>query len=43
MQQQEEHMKIVPVYEGEMNEAIPTSEFDYDLMKFYKKVQELDR
>mgnify|MGYP003125261191 CR=1 FL=1 len=35
-------LKIVPVYEGEMNEAIPTSEFDYDLMKFYKKVQELE-
>ena len=33
--------KIVPVYEG-MNEAIPTSEYDYDLMKFYKKVQELE-
>lgn len=34
--------KIVPVYEGEMNEAIPTSEFDYDIMKFYKKVMELE-
>lgn len=34
-------MKIVPVYE-DMNEAIPTSEFDYDLMKFYKKVLELE-
>jgi len=29
--------KIVPIYE-----AIPTSEYDYDLMKFYKKVQELE-
>ena len=29
--------KIVPIYE-----AIPTSEFDYDLMKFYKKVLELE-
>tara|TARA_B100001057_G_scaffold500913_1_gene618775 strand:+ start:1258 stop:2607 length:1350 start_codon:yes stop_codon:yes gene_type:complete len=27
---------------GEMNEAIPTSEFDYDLMKFYKKVMKLE-
>ena len=35
-------MKIVPVYEGEMNEAIPTSEFDYDLKKFYDKVMELE-
>ena len=35
-------MKIVPVYEGEMNEAIPTSEFDYDLKKFYNKVMELE-
>ena len=31
-------MAIVPVYEA----AIPTSEFDYDLKKFYKKVQELE-
>jgi len=35
-------MKIVPVYEGEMNEAIPTSEFDYDLKKFYDKVMDLE-
>ena len=34
--------KIVPIYEGEMNEAIPTSEFDYDLKKFYDKVMELE-
>ena len=33
--------KIVPIYEG-MNEAIPTSEYDYDLMKFYKKVKKLE-
>jgi hypothetical protein len=30
---------IIP--EG-IEEAIPTSEYDYDLMKFYKKVQELE-
>ena len=35
-------MKIVPVYEGEINEAIPTSEFDYDIKKFYDKVMELE-
>ena len=34
--------KIVPVYEGEINEAIPTSEFDYDIKKFYDKVMELE-
>ena len=34
-------MKIVPVYE-DMNEAIPTSEYDYDLVKFHKKVEELE-
>jgi len=34
--------KIVPIYEGEINEAIPTSEFDYDLKKFYDKVMELE-
>jgi len=34
-------MKIVPVYE-DMNEAIPTSEFDYDIKKFYDKVMELE-
>ena len=35
-------MSIVPVYEGEMNEAIPTSEYDYDIKKFFDKVQELE-
>ena len=34
-------MAIVPVYE-DMNEAIPTSEYDYDLKKFFDKVQELE-
>jgi len=34
-------MAIVPVYE-DMNEAIPTSEYDYDIKKFFTKVQELE-
>ena len=34
-------MAIVPVYE-DMNEAIPTSEYDYDIKKFFDKVQELE-
>ncbi len=33
--------KIVPVYEG-ISEAIPTSEFGYDIKKFFAKVKELE-
>ena len=34
-------MSIVPVYEN-MQEATPTSEYDYDIKKFFTKVQELE-